>query len=511
MATTARGAMSSSKTATPHLSLPVSANETADVERTLRTIFKRCVQCPPDVPTCPTCPDGRICVLQPQDCTSCASMTCIKNPNSAPTSSGPNVGAIAGGVVGGIAFVVVVVFLVYWFWIKKRREEQDAELEDEWQHEDIASQKRNTRFTATHDAASTRTRGSLANSILSRASNIIQIAYIPGVTNRNGSGRNSVHAPVPPIPAAHRGGSQPPKSPLSNEGDALFFRPGDLRDSTWSGASSITSGNRDTRYSNNRDTRYTMASISPSLMRDSVATDSVFWDDAATQPMPASTAARPTAAARMVSVKSSNSSEAPGSTHTSATPEEDGKVKMLQVMMPGQGSSLSPNPSVKSSSSSTFAKVKQVTVGGAKGKAPSREVSNASATSSGKHVPAVSSPLAEQTEEPVDTEEDRTRQSLIKNIDFATPPAVQPAESPFFDASEAPPRSGASSPKLNPYASMASTISTSTNTTSPVKRGSRNMNRLSAVVEEQKRASQEVSDSEDKRDHSPFSDEHATE
>jgi protein OPY2 len=98
-------------------------------------------------------------------------MTCINNPNPAPTSSGPNVGAIAGGVVGGIAFVVIVVFMVYWFWIKKRREEQDAELEEEWQQDDITSQKRNTRFTSMHDAASTRTRGSLANSILSRASN----------------------------------------------------------------------------------------------------------------------------------------------------------------------------------------------------------------------------------------------------------------------------------------------------------------------------------------------------
>ena len=37
------------------------------------------------------------------------------------------------------------------------------------------------------------------------------------------------------------------------------------------------------------------------------------------------------------------------------------------------------------------------------------------------------------------------------------------------------------------------------------------MNRLSAVVEEQKRASQEVSDGEAKREPSPFSDEHATE
>jgi hypothetical protein len=123
----------------------------------------------------------------------------------------------------------------------------------------------------------------------------------------------------------------------------------------------------------------------------------------------------------------------------------------------------------------------------------------------------VSSPLAEREEEPTETEEDRTKASLIKNIDLATPPAIQHPDSPFFDASEAPPggRSGSTSPKPNPYASMASTVSTSTD--SPARRGSRSMNRLSAVVEEQKRASQEVSDGEGKRDPSPFSDDHATE
>ena len=495
--------MSSRKTAHAALAPFFNTDRAADVEHTLRTIFARCVKCPPDTPTCPTCADGEICSLVPQSCSTCAHMTCIANPNPAPPSSGPNVGAIAGGVVGGVVFVAFVVFLVYWFWIKKRRQEQDAELEEEWQNDEISSQKRSTRFTAVTDAASTRTRGSLANSILSRASNIIQIAYIPGVTNRNGSGRNSIHAPVPPVPAAYRSGSHPPKSPLSHEGDALFFRPGDLRDSTWSGTSSIASGSRDTRYSNNRDTRYTMASISPSLMRDSVASE-VFWDNATAQPMPASTAARPPAAARMVSVKSSNSSEAPDSTHTSVTPEEEGRVKMLQVMMPGQGSGLSPNPSVKSNASSSFAKPKQVNVGG-KGRFPVRQVSDASTAASSKHTPAVSSPLAEQNEEP----EDRSKQSLLKNIDFATPPAVQPLESPFFDASEAPPpsRSGASSPKPNPYASMASTVNTSTD--SPAKRGSRSMNRLSAVAEEAKRASQ--AEDEGKGDASPFSDEHATE
>ncbi|KAK3686943.1 overproduction-induced pheromone-resistant [Vermiconidia calcicola] len=474
------------------------------VENTLRTIFKRCVQCPPTAPTCPTCVDGEICSLVPEDCRTCAHMMCMKNPSQVPVSKGPNVGAIAGGVVGGVAFVALLVFLIYWFWIRKRRQQQDAELEEEWANDEVSSQKRNTHYTAMHDTASTRTRGSLANSILSRASNIIQIAYIPGVTNRNGgSGRTSVHAPVPPIPAAHR--SQPPKSPLSNEGDALFFRPGDLRDSTWSGTSSINSDKRDTRY-DKRDTQYTMASISPSLMRDSVGSE-IIMDDASAAPMPATAATR--LAPRMVSVKSSTSSNSlSGSSMSPPTPPEEssgGKVKTLQVMMPGQGnSSLSPQPSIRSAG-----KAKQVTVGG-KGRFPIRQVSAASTTSS-QHAPAVSSPLAggrngdtispsaiKETDENSKAVE---HNGLISNTDFATPTA-QPQESPFFDASEYP---GSSKP--NPYASMSATVDTSRD--SMMKRGGKGMGGLSAVLEEAAKRASMTSQDWKSEGEGPFSDKHS--
>ena len=432
-------------------------------------------------------------------------MKCIDNPNPAPqVSQGPNVGAIAGGVVGGVAFIIVIVLCVYFFWIKKRRAEQDAELEEEWANDEMASQKRNTQFTGIGDEASTRTRGSLAASILSRASNIIQIAYIPGVMNRNGSGTNSIHAPVPPIPAAHR--SQPPKSPLSNEGDMLFFRPGDLRDSTWSGTSSINS--------DKRDTRYTMASISPSLMRDSMASDT-FMDDASSQPMPATAATR--LAPRMVSVKSSTSSTSlsDGSTRTATTPGEgSGKPKTLQVLMPGQGSGLSPSTSIRSAG-----KAKQVTLGGGKGRFPVRQTSDSSTTTTlSRHAPQVSSPLAEKGE-------------LEVGMSSPTPPS-QPLESPFADGN--PPRyshlwprdateppsaaatAAAASLRPNPYASMARSISTSTD--GPAKNRGKSIGGLSAVDEESlKRLSKtsEVLLEEDrsgrKSDDSPFSDEHSIE
>ncbi|KAK3054660.1 overproduction-induced pheromone-resistant [Extremus antarcticus] len=474
------------------------------VEHTLRTIFKRCLKCPPGVtPSCPTCGKGEICSLIPQSCGSCAHNTCIPDP-SFPVSHGPNVGAIAGGVVGGIAFIVVVVLCIYIFWIKKRRAEQDAELEEEWANDEISSQKRSTQFTTMGDAASTRTRGSLAASILSRASNIIQIAYIPGVTNRNGSGHNSIHAPVPPIPAHHR--SQAPKSPLSNEGDALFFRPGDLRDSTWSGSSSINS--------DKRDTRYTMASISPSLMRDSVGSD-IFTNDASSQPMPATAATR--LAPRMVSVKSSTSSASLSGTSDSgtATPQEtSGKVKTLQVMMPGQGAGLAPSNSFRSAG-----KVKQVTVG-SKGRFPVRNVSDASTvTSTSSHAPNISSPLAEKDESEASASGSQGREasSLMQNMDFATPPAVQPMESPFFDATEHPSAAAraASSLRLNPYASMARTVGSSTD--GPARSRGKSIGGLSAVEEEAlKRASRtseslfDVDERTRKSEESPFADSHST-
>jgi hypothetical protein len=463
------------------------------VEYNMAHIFKRCVLCPGGTPKCPTCDADKMCSLIPQSCHMCAHNTCIpKERVSLPVSHGPNVSAIAGGVVGGVAFIVIVVLCVYFFWIKKRRAEQDAELEEEWANDEISASKRTTQFTTMGDEASTRTRGSLAASILSRASNIIQIAYIPGVTNRNGSGRNSIHAPVPPIPAHHR--SQPPKSPLSNEGDALFFRPGDLRDSTWSGSSSINSEDK-------RATRYTMASISPSLMRDSVGSE-IFMNDASSQPMPA-TAAR-AIAPRMVSVKSSTSTTTRSSNGYSEnappSPDQSGNVKTLQVLMPGQGGGLTPSTSVRSAG-----QVKQVTVGGSKGRFPVRQPSDAStSTLTSKHAPAISSPLAEK--------EDPEASSLLAgmNLDFASPPAVQPMESPFFDATERP--TSASPPRLNPYASMGRTIGAGTDGVhrSRVK----SIGGLSAVEEEAlKRASrtsenmQGISGSED----SPFDDKHSTE
>ncbi|KAL1999026.1 hypothetical protein VTN02DRAFT_5166 [Thermoascus thermophilus] len=231
-----------------------------------RSIFRRCAQCPATMPPCPPCASDETCTMTSRSCDTCGTMTCVKlstvgggNYDSQPQSEGPDGGAIAGGVVGGIAFVGIVTFLVWWFFIRKKRKayaQQQQEFEKRSTSQGVQSRK---------------SVASIASTVLTRASNVIQIAYIPGVTNRSPPNTPGMLVPpVPPLPGA---------SP-----DQHFFMPGDLRDSSFSGLS-------DGRHS-----------LTPSLARSSVATT------AFVSPMPAQQAMRGKAA--MVSVRSGNNTPA---------------------------------------------------------------------------------------------------------------------------------------------------------------------------------------------------------
>ena len=308
----------------------------------------------------------------PQSCSSCAYMTCVSvaaTGNSAPPSSGPNVGAIAGGVVGGVALIATVTFLIWWFLIRPRK---DLE-EDEWEEEETTTDTK-TQFREERDArASVHTVHSLASSMLSRASNMIPIAFIPGVTNRDGN-----TPPDPPIPAARNYRSS------RGPGSDIFFSPGDLRNSAYSSTSTVA---------NNRNT---FLSISPSLARESIASDT-YHDDAVANPLPAQhiIVARP----NVVSVKSS-----PTVPTTDARPG-----------LPRQLSSEAPRIQ--------FAKPTKVTIGKKGGRFPVRQGSDASSSK-----PSIRSPLATATEESEDEEEPhaRARQSLLRAGDDAP-------QSPFTD------------------------------------------------------------------------------
>lgn len=206
-----------------------------------RHIFGRdCRPCPSETPPCPQCPVGSKCSISVQTCDTCQSTSCIVDPvtispniDSNGDNSGPNVGAIVGGVVGGLVAIVIIVYLAWRFFVKNKR----AQYEEEYAEQYTPATEAEKDFASRRDArASTHTVGSIASTVLTRASNIIQIAYIPGVTNRSSPATPGLLVPpVPPIPITLSGTNSP-----SYE-DEHFFMPGDLRDSTYSAMTDRTS------------------------------------------------------------------------------------------------------------------------------------------------------------------------------------------------------------------------------------------------------------------------------
>lgn len=235
--------------------------------------------CPAETPKCPTCPSGQLCALIPQNCDKCQRTECVaqsvpSSPTPEPTtksSSKPNVPAIAGGVIAGVVLIAVFTYLVWRFCIKNKRQQYE---QDDWIEDPVESLPTEKDFAMRRDArASTHTVGSIASTVLTRASNIIQIAYIPGVTNRSApSTPGLLVPPVPPIPIALSSASSSPRYEHEH-----FFMPGDLRDSTYSGMSDRTS-----------------------YARNSVAS-TIYGKNAVVSPLPAQTVIRGKAA--VVSVK----------------------------------------------------------------------------------------------------------------------------------------------------------------------------------------------------------------
>lgn len=247
---------------------------------------------------CPACEEGTQCqFIQPLDqgCPKeCARATCVPitdpqlTQSNQKSSGSTNVGAIAGGVVGGLAAIAIVTYLVWRFCVRTRRQPPVQEPWDDGQDQGVEGEKT---FAQQRDyRASTHTVHSIASTVLTRASNIIQIAYIPGVTNRATASPTVLVPPVPPIPI----GMSQAGTPNSTE-DQHFFVPGDLRDSTYSGLSSFSDR-----------TSYARTSYAP---RSSVA--STIYGKSAVVVAPAQTGMR--AKPAMVSVRSAHSNTSTGS------------------------------------------------------------------------------------------------------------------------------------------------------------------------------------------------------
>ncbi|ATY60636.1 Membrane anchor Opy2 [Cordyceps militaris] len=173
---------------------------------------------------CPSCPSGQSCGFTTQSCTECPKAFCRSDGSSdagngggstgaTKAHDGPSAGPIAGGVVGAIIVIAVVTYLVWRFLIKpKRASRLDHRATSIYEADSTPAQGVEKNGQAgLGRRASTHTVHSIASTVLTRASNIIQIAYIPGVTNR-----------------------ATPTSPDH------FFVPGNLRDSTYSGFSATT-------------------------------------------------------------------------------------------------------------------------------------------------------------------------------------------------------------------------------------------------------------------------------
>ncbi|KAL9103411.1 MAG: hypothetical protein Q9163_001550 [Psora crenata] len=197
----------------------------------------------------------------------------VTSTSSVDTPKGPSpAGPIAGGVIGGILLICLMTFLVWKFCIKKRRQQYE---ENVWRETGTEKGENNLHHLRAGRASMHSVR-SIASTVLTRASNVIQIAYIPGVTNRSVESTPDFIPPVPPIPAmspafSHSGTPHHPQ-------DQHFFLPSDLRDSTYSD------------YSINR-TSYARTSMTPSVGRGSFPS-TAYRASAVVNTVPAQTAIR---------------------------------------------------------------------------------------------------------------------------------------------------------------------------------------------------------------------------
>ncbi|ROV98518.1 hypothetical protein VSDG_04262 [Cytospora chrysosperma] len=285
-----------------------------------------CVVCQDGSPTCPSCDDDEECLVSvPLDCTQCPQAYCaassktVSGGTSKPSSKA-SAGAIAGAVIGGLALVAIVGVVTYFVWkhcVKNKRAQMEQAA---WDDDGEYGGQREKDFNTTRDARqSGQVRNSIASTVLTRASNIIQIAYIPGVTNRaTPTSPTLLVPPVPPIPISV---SSPAGTPTST-GDQHFFVPGDLRDSMASGMTGYTDR-----------TSYARTSYAP---RSSVA--STIYGKAGVIVTPAQTGMR--AKAAMVSVKS-NVSGGSGESSVPPVPVVDKRRFQDQDQLSPTGSTFS--------------------------------------------------------------------------------------------------------------------------------------------------------------------------
>ncbi|KAF4415357.1 OPY2 [Fusarium acutatum] len=181
----------------------------------------------------PECSDSESCrYTVPLYCAQYATST-SKGDAEAESKKG-GCGLTIGIIVGIIASLVIILaatYLVWRFYIKPKRSQSHKSIHvedmDPMQGSEKDAASRRTSLLSTH------TVHSMAPTILTRASNIIQIAYIPGVTNRAApTSPNIVVSSVPLIPMRHTEGNRGHEN-----NDQRSFIPCDLQGSIHSNLS----------------------------------------------------------------------------------------------------------------------------------------------------------------------------------------------------------------------------------------------------------------------------------
>lgn len=177
----------------------VYSSSTVSSNSTVSSSTDGCVECSNNSTTCPVCEDDEYCVTTSLTCSECPRTYCAKKSttssgaaststvgsSSSSSSSSTKVGAIVGGVVGGVAFLAVLVALGLFYYKYYTRKRSAMASEDQFSEKPPM-----LRDPSNPGLMKRRNRNSAATIQTSTASNILPVAYIPGVTTSSLAKKN---------------------------------------------------------------------------------------------------------------------------------------------------------------------------------------------------------------------------------------------------------------------------------------------------------------------------------
>lgn len=89
-----------------------------------------CVVCPSTAAVCPKCPTGQVCNQLTRTCSTCPEFVCVKSDSAA--GGVKPIGALVGGVVGGVsgvAVLAVIGFYLYYKLVYRKKNPRNANIE----------------------------------------------------------------------------------------------------------------------------------------------------------------------------------------------------------------------------------------------------------------------------------------------------------------------------------------------------------------------------------------------